>query len=110
MAFLISCGWEVEAHRFRSGRHEVDLVVRRGSLVAFVEVKTRRSSACGAPEESVSSPKQRSVAEAAELWRLRRGRSGDTYRFDVVTVRDGGRGAVEVEHIADAWRLDRAPR
>ena len=37
MAYLIACGWEVEAHRFRLGRHDVDLVVRRGSLVAFVE-------------------------------------------------------------------------
>ncbi|HEU4525437.1 MAG TPA: YraN family protein, partial [Gemmatimonadales bacterium] len=45
MAYLTSCGWNIESHRFRLGRHDVDLVARKGHLVAFVEVKTRRSNA-----------------------------------------------------------------
>ena len=40
-AFLTACGWSVEAHRFRMGRSDIDLIVRRGCLVAFVEVKQR---------------------------------------------------------------------
>ena len=47
MGYLVACGWQVEAHRFRIGRHDLDLIVRRGRLVAFVEVKTRRSLRCG---------------------------------------------------------------
>ena len=34
IAFLTSCGWSVEAHRFKLGRHDLDLVVRKGSTVA----------------------------------------------------------------------------
>ena len=34
IAFLISCGWSVEAHRFRLGHHDIDLVVRKGRTVA----------------------------------------------------------------------------
>src|ERR687898_889766 len=74
MAYLISCGWEVEAHRFRLGRHDLDLVVRRGNLVAFVEVKTRRSVALGTGVESVGNRKQSIVAKVASLWRQRYGR------------------------------------
>ena len=38
-------GWRVLARRIKAGVGEVDLVVRRGRLVAFVEVKWRRTVA-----------------------------------------------------------------
>ncbi len=65
MAFLTSCGWSVEAHRFKLGRHDLDLVVRKGRTVAFVEVKTRRSNICGTALEAVSRRKQRDIARVA---------------------------------------------
>ena len=106
MAFLTACGWDIEAHRFRLGRHDLDLVIRRDDLVAFVEVKTRRSTVCGTPLEAVSALKRQVLSRVATLWRLRYGRRGDRYRFDLVAVRDGGHGRWEVEHVPDAWRLD----
>ncbi len=109
IAYLTACGWNLEAHRFRLGRHDLDLVVRRGHLVAFVEVKTRRSEACGAAVESVSALKRHLLGKVALLWRLRHGRPGDEYRFDVLGVRDLGGGKYEVEHVEDAWRLGWSP-
>ena len=32
MAYLTSCGWSIEAHRFRLGRHDLDLIARRGRV------------------------------------------------------------------------------
>jgi putative endonuclease len=109
MAYLVSCGYEIESHRFRLGRHDLDLVARRDRLVAFVEVKTRRSGACGSPLEGVSRLKRHILSRVATLWRLRYGRPGDRYRFDVVAVRDGGRGRWEIEHVPDAWRMGWSP-
>ena len=106
MEFLVSLGWEVEAHRFRLGRHDLDLVMRRGQLIAFVEVKTRRSNACGTAIESVSAFKQRKLGRIATYWRVRYGRPGDTYRFDVLAVQDRGSGRWEVDRVEDAWRLE----
>ena len=103
LAYLTSCGWQIEAHRFRVGRHDVDLVARRGSLVAFVEVKTRSDEAFGSPVEAIGWQKRRAITRVAEVWRIRHGRAGDEYRFDVVTVA-GLAWARRVEHIADAWR------
>ena len=104
VAYLTACGWSVEAHRFRLGRHDLDLVVRRGSLVAFVEVKTRRSEACGAAAASVTAAKCRILARVASAWRARYGRRGDEYRFDLLTVGLGGK-VPRLDHVADAWRL-----
>jgi putative endonuclease len=104
IAFLTSCGWSVEAHRFRLGRHDIDLVVRRGSTVAFVEVKTRRSTTCGSGLEAVNWRKQRDIARVASVWMLRHGRPGDEYRFDLVAVQNLMGQSPTVEHVPDAWR------
>ncbi len=105
IAFLTSCGWSVEAHRFKLGRHDLDLVIRKGSTVAFVEVKARRSSSCGTAVESVSRRKQRDIARVASVWVLRHGRPNDEYRFDVVAIQDTPGGEAVIEHVPDAWRL-----
>ena len=106
LAYLTACGWAVEAHRFRLGRHDVDLVARRGHLVAFVEVKTRRSEGFGSPLEAVSRRKQRDIARTAALWVLRHGRSDDVYRFDLIAVQEHRGAGPIIEHVEDAWRPD----
>jgi putative endonuclease len=80
-------------------------VARRRELVAFVEVKTRRSLAHGSPMEAVHWRKRRAIGRVAAVWALRFGRWGDSYRFDVAEVFEGRGGRMEVNHIADAWRL-----
>jgi len=107
LAWLTARGWEVEAHRFRAGRHDIDLIIRRVELVAFVEVKTRASLACGHPVQALGWQKLRSLAWAAECWRARFGRRGDRYRFDVVGVLLGKGRPPEVRHLEDAWRPGR---
>src|SRR5262245_1158887 len=107
MAYLISCGYEIEAHRHRMRRHDIDLIARRGDVVAFVEVKTRRGHSFGTPLEAVGKRKQQSIAKVADLWRIRFGRPGDTYRFDLIAVDEGADGRIQIEHVEDAWRLNR---
>jgi putative endonuclease len=104
MAYLVSCGWTIEAHRFRLGHRELDVVARKGELVAIVEVKTRASASYGQPAESVLWRKRRTIAQVAEVWRERHGRQDDVFRFDVIEVRVAGSGC-QVEHLADAWRI-----
>jgi putative endonuclease len=107
MAFLARRGWHIEAHRFRLGHHDVDLVIRQGRLVAFVEVKTRSSAAWGAGTESIGWRKRLVIGRVAEVWRQRHGRPGEEYRFDVVEVTVSAGGRYGVEHLEDAWRLSR---
>ncbi len=106
MAYLLQAGWRIEAHRFRLGHHDLDLVARRGSVVAFIEVKTRRSVRFGFPEESVGFRKRAVLERLAELWRVRFGRETDQYRFDLIAVEESGGVSTspQIRHIEDAWR------
>jgi putative endonuclease len=96
-------GWYVEAHRWKFGRHDLDLILRRADLVAFVEVKVRTTPVCGGGEEAISRRKRRVIEQAAWSWILRHGRPGDQYSFDVVTI-TGPKGSRRIAHLPDAWR------
>ena len=99
---LLSRGWTVLACNYRFGRREVDLVARRGDLLAFVEVKTRAGSGYGAPEEAVTRLKRREIEIVAQQYLVRHGLDDVDVRFDVIAVTVGP--DVRIDHIEDAWR------
>jgi putative endonuclease len=82
-------GWRVLDRRFRTAAGEIDLVVRRGSVIAFVEVKARPDRA--AAMASLNEHQRRRVVQAAQIWQSRRAArlppdSGLSFRLDVVLV------------------------
>ena len=99
MQYLLSRGWHVVAHRFRVGHTEIDLIARQGSLVAFIEVKSRRGAAFGSPLEAVTGGKRCELVKAARVWVDRCGRPSDVYRFDCIAIVDR-----KLEHLEDAFR------
>jgi putative endonuclease len=69
---------------------ELDLVVRRGRVLAFVEVKSKAGDAHGDPLEMVTPAKVERIRRAALAWLgQHREASGLDVRFDVVAVRGG---------------------
>jgi len=101
-------GWTVLGRNVRVGRGELDLIVRRGNVLAFVEVKARRSAAFGAPEDAVGARKRRQVARLAELWLASRPwalRGVGDVRFDIVAV-DASTHPARVRHLPGAFTLD----
>lgn len=104
--WLVRDGWRVVDRRWRSGRRDLDLVAIRENVVAFVEVKTRRSIWSGEPVEAVNWRKQRELTRSAQAWIDRRGvlmaPESAVYRFDVVgIVADAER--VGVRHVPEAF-------
>jgi putative endonuclease len=102
---LERAGWRVLARNFRFGHKEIDLIVRRGRTVAFVEVKTRTRLRWGHPLEAIDARKRAEIERVARVWLARYGRPGDEFRFDAIAVLRDGSGALTVEHVEDAWRL-----
>jgi putative endonuclease len=70
--------------------YEVDLIVRRGSILRFVEVKEKRGARFGDPLEMVTPEKQRRLRQAAATWLAARPELACLrVGFDVIAVRDG---------------------
>jgi putative endonuclease len=97
-------GWVVVHRRFRNGRRDIDLVVRREQTVAFVEVKARKGEDFGGPVEAVDWRKQRELTRSAKVWIDRHGQPAESYRFDVLGVLVNG-DRVRVRHVPDAFAI-----
>jgi putative endonuclease len=92
-------GYRILARRHRSPAGEIDIIARRGSTLAFIEVKARQS--LDTALESVTPRQQRRIRDAAELYVARHPQLGGLdLRFDVMLV-VGWRWP---RHILDAWR------
>lgn len=103
--YLSERGWRILARNYRAGPKEVDLVVRRGPVLAFVEVKTRRGRAFGHPLDAITWKKRAEVTAGARRWmRENPAPPGTVRRFDAVAVSLCTGGRVEIEHVEDAWR------
>ena len=78
-------GWTVEAAGWTCRFGELDLVVSRRGVLAFVEVKLRRSGRFAAPREFVDRGKQERLRLAAQLY-LSEHSTALQPRFDVAEV------------------------
>jgi putative endonuclease len=102
-AWYEAAGGAVLDRNWRVREGEIDLVVRKGSTIAFCEVKTRRSDAFGSPAEAVTLRKQARLRKLAMLWLSAHDQRAHTLRFDVAAVRPDGRGAWIVDVIEAAF-------
>ena len=95
-------GYVIEARNWSCPVGELDVVARRGDLLAIIEVRTVRSRFLTTPTLTVSAAKQRKVAAAADRYLRTRADPVARVRFDVVGVFLGERGA-ELSVIEDAF-------
>jgi len=90
-------GWRILDQRVRTPAGEVDLVAKRGALIAFVEVKLRASAA--ELDFAIDHRRLQRVAAAAESLAPRYATAGEDIRIDVILIAPGSRP----RHIENAW-------
>lgn len=107
---LRRCGYRLLARRLRIGsRDEIDLLMRDGKVLVFVEVKTRGNESFGRPWAAVDRGKRARLCRAAVRYLQRLGNPRVCFRFDVVEVvgHGGQKAETVVRHIPNAFGLDR---
>lgn len=101
-AHLERAGWRVLAVNYRCAQGEMDIIAEEGTeadkTLVFVEVKTRRGTAHGAPVEAVNARKRQKLWAVAQAYLAERGMGGaePSCRFDVAEVFVGGDGLARV--------------
>ena len=83
--YLRRGGYEILAANFRCRYGELDLIAARGGVLAFVEVKLRKSDAYGSAAAFVDARKQQRLRQTAETWLLEHPDERQP-RFDVIEI------------------------
>jgi putative endonuclease len=102
--YLEQQGLVTVERNFHSRRGEIDLIMRDGDTLVFIEVRFRSSSRFGTAAESVTLTKQRRIIDAARYFlSCRKQWIEHNCRFDVLAI--SGQAQQDVEWIRDAFRL-----
>ena len=96
--YLKRQGYRIVAHRYRSRSGEIDLIGWDGDILAFIEVKYRRNTRYGRPEEAVGRSKQRQICGAAADYRRGLRRLPSAWRFDIVGIQGSWEDPEGVPH------------
>jgi putative endonuclease len=101
-AALKQQGYKILERNFVTPLGEIDIIARQGKVVVVVEVKTRRGSRFGAPQEAVNPSKQGRLRRLAEYYLKAKRLTDSPVRFDVVAVTLAG-DEPRVEIISNAF-------
>ena len=106
--YLQRQGLRLVARNARARGGELDLVMRDGEALVFVEVRYRAGSSFGGGAASVDHGKRRKLVRAAQAFLLRHPQHAETpCRFDVIDA-SGDPQAPRLEWLRDAFRTDDA--
>ena len=95
--YLAQKGCEILARNVVAQGSEIDLVVRDGEMIVFVEVKARTGS-FSMGREAVTAAKQRRISKGALYYMMKNGLMNRQARFDVIEIQ-----GERVTHIVDAF-------
>jgi putative endonuclease len=102
VALLRQAGYTVLEQNVRCGRVELDIVAQEGTVLVFVEVKSRWSDSYGAPEEAITPAKRRNLLSAAGQYLRSRHLEDQEWRVDVLALRLRGTSVLRWELFRDA--------
>jgi len=99
--YLRRKGYTIIERDWRSGHRDIDIIALDGSVVVFVEVKTRRNRVFGDPEDSIDYMKLRNLRSAIHHYVNYKHINGNI-RFDAITiVGTPNSGTPDIDHIKD---------
>lgn len=104
--YLLQQGFKILVRNYRAPVGEIDIIASNRKHLLFVEVKTRRGTGFGLPQEAVGIRKQKQIIRTAQ-WYLNQEKIGKLQpRFDVVAILCQSDQTATIQHLTDAFGLD----
>lgn len=97
--FLADKGYRIKAINYRHRRFEIDVIAQKNNWLVFVEVKMRKSTAFGYPEDFVNRKKLSNLQRAAEAY-IEEQRWGGWIRFDIIAI-EAYNNQYDISHFMD---------
>jgi len=97
--YLKKRGYRILETNFRCREGEIDIIAQDKDYLVFVEVRTRRGSNFGTPEESITTTKKEKLTSVAFAYLQTHRNSPHLWRFDMVAVeltKDGQISRIEL--------------
>ncbi len=95
-------GYVVRHRNWRCGHKELDIVAEKDGILIVVEVKTRKNTFFGQPEEAVTNGKIKRIVHSTDAY-LRRYAIDLPVRFDLITIITDENGEPRLTHIENAF-------
>lgn len=100
--YLLNKGYELVRRNFRTNQGEIDIIVKNGECVVFVEVKTLPKGNFELLSHVLDARKQKRIVETAKRFlAINRQYSNSYIRFDVIVI--DMPGLPQVYHIENAF-------
>ncbi len=107
IGYLNARGYELWERNFKGSKGEIDLIVNKGSLIAFVEVKSRSSEKYGHPYEAIGRNKRQALIATANEYLYKRDLLNDwDIRYDIASIIAPKNKPMKLEYIEDAFRVE----
>lgn len=104
-AYLEKKGWKILERNYFFDHAEIDIIARdTQAIIVFVEVKMRRNTQFGHPQEFVTEAKVQHVFNAAEAWIYANKMNEQPVRFDIIAILQESENRPQITHITDAYR------
>lgn len=98
-------GYKLLEKNYRSHFGEIDIIAEDGDIIAFIEIKTRRSDSYGEPGLSITKQKKERMYKTSLAYLIRNGMTSRRCRFDVVLI-IRYRNKDDIQVVKDAFRED----
>lgn len=104
LRYLKKQGLQLIKHNFHSRRGEIDLIMRQGESIVFIEVRKRSNTSHGGALESISQQKQQRIIHTAHYYLQQHPKhANQPCRFDVIAI-EGVEKQEKIQWIQNAFQ------
>ncbi len=99
--FLLKKGYDIVERNYRFDKAEVDIIAKKESVLAIIEVKTRSTSDFGDPQDFVKPKQIQRLVKAVDEY-VKENRLELEVRFDIIAIVTNGK-MFDIEHLENAF-------